>query len=125
MCFQEKDGKFLWQAVHDMAPPEVDQQAVHDGLLSVPAVEGNRVYYVTPGCLVLCADVETGKAVWTYNLMKELKVYPCMTNSCSPLVVGDLVYVVTGNGVDRNEKVAKPKAPSFVALSTNAGLGHA
>ena len=121
MCFQEKDGKFLWQAVHDMAPPEVDQQAAHDGLLSVPAVEGNRVYYVTPGCQVVCADVETGKAVWTYDLMKQLKVYPCITNHCSPLVVGDRIFVVTGNGVDENGKVVAPRAPSFVALEKRTG----
>ena len=121
MCFAEKDGTFLWQAVHDMAPLPVDQQADKDGLVSMPTVEGNHVYYVTPGCVVVCADVKTGKAVWTYDLMRELKVFPCIINACSPLVVGDYVYVVTGNGLDDNGVLVAPKAPSFVALAKKTG----
>ncbi len=121
MCFAEQDGKFLWQNVHAMAPPEVDQQGETEGLCSTPSADGDRVYYITPGCIVVCADVATGKIAWTYDLMKQLKVYPCITNSCRPLIVGDLVYVVTGNGTGNMEKVAEPKAPSFVALDKKAG----
>jgi outer membrane protein assembly factor BamB len=121
MCFAERDGKYLWQAAHDMAPPQVDQQGRDDGMCSVPAVTHDRLFYVTPGCVVVCADVATGQALWTYDLMKELKVYPCVCNNCSPLVVGDTVYVVTGNGIDDNDRVAFPDAPSFVALDRRTG----
>jgi outer membrane protein assembly factor BamB len=121
LCFNEKDGKFLYQIVHDMAPPPVDPQAKEDGMCSTPAVEGDRLYYVTPGAVVVCADVKDGKAVWTYDLMKELKVFVCIINSCSPLVVGDTVYVMTGNGVDGQGDVPTPKAPSFVALTKKDG----
>ncbi len=121
MCFDAGSGKFLYQMVHEMAPPNVDQQAAEDGMCSTPTVDGERIYYVTPGCVVVCAEVKDGKQVWAYDLMKELKVYPCIINSCAPLVVGDAVYVVTANGVDGEGKVAEPKAPSFVALSKKDG----
>jgi outer membrane protein assembly factor BamB len=121
MAFSEKDGKFLYQIAHEMAPLPVDQQAIEDGMCSIPTVAGDRLYYVTPGAVVVCADVKDGKAVWSYDLMKELKVFPCIINSCSPLVVGDTVYVVTGNGVDPKGDVPAPRAPSFVALHKKDG----
>jgi outer membrane protein assembly factor BamB len=121
MCFDERTGKPLWKVEHPMAPPEVDQQALEEGLVSVPAVENDRLYYVTPGCVVVCADVKDGQPVWTYDLMKEQQVYPCLINNCSPLVAGELVYVVTGNGIDQNDKVVAPGAPSFIALEKRTG----
>src|SRR5262249_41709823 len=40
----------------------------------------------------------------------------------SPLVAGDLVYTVTGNGVDEGHlKVPAPNAPSFVAVNRHTG----
>src|SRR5262249_39124498 len=32
LCFQESDGKFLWQAVHEMPPREIVATALKDGL---------------------------------------------------------------------------------------------
>src|SRR5438094_568328 len=83
-----------------------------------PMFVGDRVYYVTPACIVVCADVATGKAVWQLDMMTDLKVFPCYLSNCAPLVVGDLVYVVTGNGLDDSQqppKLVSPKAPSFLA----------
>lgn len=121
MCFDEKTGKFLWQAAHEMAPPPVDQQAREDGMCSTPAVESDRLYFVTPGAVVVCADVKDGKTVWSYDLMKEQKVFPCIINSCSPVVAGDLVFVVTGNGINDAGDVVAPKAPSFAAFDKKTG----
>ena len=120
MCFREKDGQFLWQAVHNMPLPEPIQQGLPD-LCSVPTVDGDRVYYVTPACQVVCANVRNGKAVWIYDLMKTLKVFPHIIHYGSPLLVGDRLFVVTGNGTDEKDKVAAPNAPSFVALEKRTG----
>jgi outer membrane protein assembly factor BamB len=121
MCFNEADGKFLWQNVHDFPDNPVFQQALPEGLCSTPCVEGKFLYYILPGCEVVCADTATGKVQWTYDMMKELKVIPYHTAACSPLVVGDLVFVVTGNGVDEEFKVVSPKAPSFAAIHKKTG----
>ena len=121
MCFREKDGAFLWQAVYDMPPPEVDQQAVQEGLCSGPAVEGDRLYLVTPACQVICARTDNGQTLWRYDMMKELKVYPCIINSSAPLLVGEQIYVLTGNGVDQEGQVKEPAAPSFIALDKRTG----
>ncbi len=123
MCFNEADGKFLWQIAHDMPPEEVVTISKTEGLLSTPTVEGDRLYYVTPAAVVVCASTE-GKVVWTRDLMKDYKVYPHYVTFCSPLVVGDLVFAVTGNGRPGGESdkpLPEPKAPSFVAINKKDG----
>jgi outer membrane protein assembly factor BamB len=121
MCFAEKDGKFLWQNVHNQPDEAVIREALSDGLCSTPTVEGDFVYYVTPGCEVICASVQDGKVQWRYDMMKELKVFPCYLCNCSPLLVGDIIYLITGQGRDSERKIVTPQAPSFVALSKKDG----
>ena len=56
MCFNEADGQFLWQAVHDkLAAGRVNDWPM-EGICSTPLVEGNRVYYVSNRCEVVCAE---------------------------------------------------------------------
>jgi outer membrane protein assembly factor BamB len=120
-CFNAADGKFLWQAVHDMPRPPVDQQAEKDGQCSAPIVEGDKLYYLTPAAEVVCARTQDGKAIWKLDLKKEFKVFPCFCSASSPLIVGDLLYVVTGNGRDYQGENTNPKAPSFIAIDKNKG----
>ncbi len=122
MCFAEADGKFLWQAVHDIPSSEIFKMASAYGLCSTPAVDGNRVYYVTPSCELICADTGNGKALWRLDMMKDLEVVPFHIGNCSPLVIGDLVFAVTSNGVDdESGKVSSPMAPSFIAVNKTNG----
>src|SRR5947209_11672074 len=99
MCFDEGTGKFLWQAVHDKLPHPNDNDYPEQGVASTPAVDSNRVYYVSNCCKLICADTEgsadqKANIVWRLDMIKELGVYPCYLAMCSPVVVGDLVYVV-------------------------------
>ncbi len=129
MCFREADGKFLWQIIHDKNPGEIDNALT--GVLSTPAVDGDHLYYVSNRCELICADVQgdtatgKGKIVWSLNMIEELKVYPgglagSVPNS-SPLVIGDLVYVLTSNGSDSTPKVISPKAPTLIAVNKKTG----
>jgi outer membrane protein assembly factor BamB len=126
MCFRESDGKFLWQIVHDKLDEANDCPL--EGVASTPCVEGNRLYYVSNRCELVCADVAgnektgKGKVLWTYDMVKELDVFPCQLANSSPLIVGDLVYALTGNGVEAGtQKLPKPKAPSLVAINKKTG----
>src|SRR5205823_4381342 len=111
MCFQEDNGNFLWQAVHDKLPSGLVHDWPKEGVCSTPAVEGNRLYYVSNRCEVVCATTEgLGKGnegaqdekykgpqkadfVWRYDMMKELNVFPHNLSACSPLLVGDVLFV--------------------------------
>ena len=89
-------------------------------MCSTPVVEGDGIFYVTPGCEVIRANPE-GKIVWKYDMMKELKVVPFHLANCSPLISGDLLIVGTSNGTDEQRRLPSPKAPSFIAIDKKTG----
>ncbi|HYF00098.1 MAG TPA: PQQ-binding-like beta-propeller repeat protein [Planctomycetota bacterium] len=142
MCFLEGNGRFLWQAVHDKLPGGTKDDWPQTGICSSPCVVGDRVYYVSNRAELVCADAqgfadrendgpfadETRKElkdadfVWILDMRKELGVLPHQASASSPLVVGDLVFVLTGHGVDSETyKVKNPQAPSFVAVDRATG----
>lgn len=141
ICFRESDGQFLWQAVHDKLPSGRVNDWPEQGICSSPYVEGNRIYYVSNRCELVCADTEgfyDGKndgvqdekykdktdadIIWRLDMMEELGVFPHNLAVCSPLVVGDIVFVVTGNGHDEShENIPAPRAPSFLAVNKHTG----
>src|SRR5262249_2022857 len=127
MCFDEASGKFLWQAVHDKLPQGRVKDWPEEGICSSPAVEGNRVYYVSNRCELCCADVNgdgKGKAKfhWKLDMIGKVGVFPPTRAGCSPLIVGDTIFVVTANGVDKGHiNIPAPKAPSFIAVNKTDG----
>ncbi len=142
MCFNEADGKFLWQAVHDKLPAGRVNDWPEEGICSSPAVEAGRVYYVSNRCELVCADVEgfldgendgpfqtekyrdpiDGDFIWVLDMMEELTAFPHNLATCSPLIVGDLIFVLTSNGVDESHiTIPAPDAPSFLAVNKKTG----
>jgi outer membrane protein assembly factor BamB len=140
MCFDATTGVFLWQAVHDKLSSGVLNDWPLQGVCSTPAVEGDRLYYTSNRCEVVCLSVDgyqAGKTqpthpgytdpndagvLWRYDMIKELHVYPHNMSACSSLLVGDYLYVVTANGVDESHiNVPSPDAPSFICLTKKDG----
>jgi outer membrane protein assembly factor BamB len=141
MCFKEADGSFLWQAVHDKLPSGLVHDWPHEGICSTPLVEGNRVYYTSNRCEVVCADTEgflDGKNdgaqdekykdktdadfIWRLDMMKDLGVFPHNLAVCSPLAARDVLFIVTANGVDEGHiNIPAPQAPSFIAVDKKTG----
>jgi len=142
MAFRASDGEFLWQSAHPKLPAGMVNDWPMQGVCSTPYVEGNRIWYVSNRCEVVCADTEgfrdgendgpyqeeTEKGetdidiVWTYDMIGELDVFPHNIAASSPLVVGDILFTVTGNGVDEGHvNIPSPFAPSFIALNKNTG----
>src|SRR5579885_3922134 len=57
MCFNEADGKFLWQAIYDKQPIGRAVDWPLQGICSSPVVEGNRLWFVNNLAQIVCADV--------------------------------------------------------------------
>ena len=141
MAFNEADGKFLWQAVHDKLTAGRVNDWPLQGICSTPYLEGNRLYYVNNRCEVIAADTEgfmDGKndgvqdekyngpqhadIIWRYDMMEELGVFPHNLATSSPLIEGDLIFLLTGNGVDEGHlNIPSPRAPDFVAINKQTG----
>jgi len=142
MAFDNTNGKFLWQATHKKLPAGIVNDWPLQGICSTPFIEGNRMYYVSNRCQVVCIDTEgflDGEndgpyqseeetssidfdIVWMLDMMDELDVFPHNLAAGSPLIVDDLIFTVTGNGVDESHVLQpSPDAPSFIAVNKNSG----
>jgi outer membrane protein assembly factor BamB len=142
MAFEKEDGNFLWQATHEKLPSGLVNDWPLQGICSTPYVEGKYIYYVSNRCEVVCIDAEgfldgendgpytsevnntnvDADIIWIFDMMDELDVFPHNLAAGSPLIVGDILYTVTGNGVDESHiLLPSPAAPSFIALNKNTG----
>ena len=67
--------------------------------------------------------------IWEFDLWDKLGVFPCDAVNGSPAIAGDVLYVQTSNGVDRNMGPAKelqrkfpaPHTPNLIALDKQTG----
>jgi len=89
-------GKELWAA--DLAPAKFDGGAQEgDGPRSTPTVNSGKVYVFTANLVVHCLNIDTGKPIWTVDLVKQHHGKNIHWESAaSPVVEGDLIFVACG-----------------------------
>jgi outer membrane protein assembly factor BamB len=142
VCFDEKSGKFLWQHSNEKLPTGRVHDWPHQGICCSPYVDGERAWYVTSRGTVVCLDTEgfrdgqndspyveeketaetEADVIWLVDMMKDLGVSQHNMCSCSVTVVGNLLFVITGNGVDESHiTIPEERAPSFICLDKNSG----
>jgi outer membrane protein assembly factor BamB len=142
LCFDEKDGKMLWQHSSEKLPTGRVHDWPNQGICCAPMIEGDRLWYVTSRGEVACLDVEgfadnendgpftkepnenkdEADVIWKLDMMAALGVSQHNMCSCSVTAVGDYLFVNTSNGVDdAHITVPAEKAPSFICLNKNTG----
>jgi outer membrane protein assembly factor BamB len=140
LAFAAADGRFLWQhSVEKLSGRSIDWPK--QGICCSPLVEGKRLWTVTNRGEVVCLDTQPsrdGRAsgpvnakpsagpndshlVWSFDMMRRLGVVQRYMCSCSVTAAGDLLLVNTSNGVDTDDKLPAPEAPSFIALNKHSG----
>ena len=151
MCLDEKTGDLLWQLlIPKLGAGKVNDWELV-GLCSSVAIDGDRGYVVTNRGELICFDVKgladgnagpfideakfssvDGKPitltdkhadiVWVADIRTELGIVPHNVSSCSPLIVGDTIYMATSNGVDWSHlNIPAPLAPALIAVDKNTG----
>ncbi len=151
MAFDEKTGDFAWQLLIPKLGAGKVSDWEYVGLCSSPAVEGDKVYVVTNRGEAVCLDIngmangndgpftdeanymsadgnpveltnEHADILWIYDMREELGVFPHNVSSCSPLIVDNILYVATSNGVDwSHNNIPAPFSPSLVAIDKVSG----
>ena len=142
LCFAESDGEFLWQLTREKLATGRVNDWLLQGICSVPAIEGDRMWVVTNRCELMCLDTEgfhddendgvvkdevdstkqDADIVWNLDMIEELGVFPHNLATSSPVVHEDMVYILTSNGVDEAHlNVPSPRSPCFLAVNKNTG----
>jgi outer membrane protein assembly factor BamB len=142
MCFRESDGEFLWQHTNEKLASGRVNDWPFQGVCSSPLVEGDRLYYVTNRCEVVCLDTQgfrdnendgpykdeklTGQfdadIVWKFDMLEEVGSFPHNMSNCSPVSYGDMLYICTSNGQDESHvNIPSPKAPSIITINKKTG----
>jgi outer membrane protein assembly factor BamB len=142
ICFDEKDGKFLWQHSSEKLPTGRVHDWPNQGICCAPMVDGDRLWYVTSRGEVVCLDTDgfldgendgpfnkepnenkdEADVVWRLDMMAQLNVSQHNMCSCSVTAVGNKLFVNTSNGVDDSHlTVPEEKAPSFICIDKNTG----
>jgi outer membrane protein assembly factor BamB len=142
ICFDEKTGAFQWQHSSE----KLSTGRVHDwpeqGICCAPVCDGDKLWFVSSRGCVLCLDAKgfhDGKndgpytkepnqnkdeadVIWEVDMMADFQVSQHNMCSCSCCFFGDVLLVITGNGVDEGHRnIPSPQAPSFIALDKNTG----
>jgi outer membrane protein assembly factor BamB len=142
MCFRESDGEYLWQHTNEKLAAGRVNDWPFQGVCSSPLVEGDRLYYVTNRCEVVCLDTQgfrdnendgpykdekltsqfDADIVWKFDMMEEVGSQPHNMSNCSPVSYGDLIYICTSNGQDESHvNIPSPKAPAIIAINKTTG----
>ena len=144
LCFEEKTGEFIWQLTREKLAIGRSADWPLQGICSTPVIdtENKRAYVVTNRCEILCLDMEGFKdgkndgsyqsekdkdsndadIIWAIDMIDEFGVVPKFMSACSPVLVGDHLFVVTGNGTDETSlTIPSPRAPSFLCVDKNMG----
>jgi outer membrane protein assembly factor BamB len=127
MCFRESDGKFLWQQANEKLPAGRANDWPYQGVCSSPLVEGDRLYYVSNRCELVCLDTKGdgnggAKVIWKFDMMDEVGSQPHNMANSSPVSFGDLIYVSTSNGQDESHvHIPSPRAPAIIAVNKKTG----
>ena len=127
MCFRESDGKFLWQHANVKLAAGRALDWPFQGVCSSPLVEGDRLYYVTNRCELVCLDTKGdgnggAKIIWKFDMIDEVGSSPHNMSNSSPVSYGDLLFVSTSNGQDESHvHIPSPRAPSMIAVNKKTG----
>ena len=142
VCFDEKNGKMLWQHSSEKLPTGRVHDWPNQGICCAPMIEGDRLWYVTSRGEVVCLDTDgfadnendgpftkepnenkdEADVVWKLDMMAQLSVSQHNMCSCSVTAVGDFLFVHTANGVDDGHiAIPEEKAPSFICMNKNTG----
>lgn len=109
IAIDRSTGKVLWRTDWEgYVKVPFFAKSNGDWIRSTPATDGERLFVGGMRDTLVCLDVKTGRELWRKDFVKELKSpVPDFGFVCSPMLVGDAVYVQA--------------AASFVKLDKTAG----
>ncbi len=106
-ALDRKTGEEKWNLAWD-GSMTVPFFAARNGnwVRSTPALDGDRLYVAGMRDVLVCVDAKSGKERWRVDFVERFKAsLPTFGFVCSPLIVGDAVYVQAGAGFVKLNKM--------------------
>lgn len=147
-CLRAEDGNLLWESFHRRLAERLND-IPEAPIRSRPWIDSNDIFFVSNRGELVCADAkgfrdrendgpyfdegwdgaEAVDVKWVLDMPGQLGVFKVDASDVgnplsSPLVIGDRVFCVTGNGSSWSGAVRKPvhpDAPSFIAVDKRLG----
>jgi len=122
VCYDVLSGAPLWSHAD---PAHFQSPLGGEGPRATPTVAGQRVYTLGSSGILNCLDLETGRSLWSKDILRDNEAQVNEWGmSSSPLVVDDLV-VVTAGGRDNRSLVAYRAATGDFAWGAGTdGAGY-
>lgn len=133
MCFDERDGKFLYQYLSPRLPEGVGVDWPASSQTASPLVDGDRLWFCNTRYEVICLDIgplvaRTGEpsVVWKVDLREQFGVVPravmigSNTVQCSIAAYQEWIYINTTNAAEY-DRIPAPDAPSLLCLNKRTG----
>ena len=118
-CRELTTGKLLWSTAN---AGHYNTSIAGEGPRTTPTVEGDRVFTFGATGTLRCLDLETGKPVWTREVMKDVGVeLPAWGFSSSPLLQDGKVIVSAGCKTAEGKTVEGAPATSLLAYDAATG----
>lgn len=96
VALDAKSGRQIWAVPLDQT---ISDRQGGSNPRSTPTIDGNHVYFFTVNLKLACLDRKTGKTVWLQDLKQEYNGQDLRWgNACSPVLVGDRIFVGGGGG---------------------------
>ncbi len=120
LALDRTTGALRWQTSHPKHERGADFDWPLQGLCGAPLWDGEALVYLSNrGELV--RRTPAGLELWRRDLVRELGVHPRFMTASSPLRVGALVVAATSHGPAEDGSVARPDAPSLIAVELASG----
>ncbi|HND55841.1 MAG TPA: PQQ-like beta-propeller repeat protein, partial [Pirellulaceae bacterium] len=124
-CYDIATGDLRWSHAE-----KTRHESIMGGIgpRSTPTIHKGRVYALGATGRLVCLDGATGKLIWKFDLLSELKLTPekdmagvAWGRANSPLIVDDKVIVPMGGPLVGPSSDSPPKFVSLVALDRKTG----
>jgi outer membrane protein assembly factor BamB len=122
ICYDLLCGAPIWSYAY---PAHFQSPLAGEGPRATPTVAGQRVYALGSTGILNCLDWETGKLLWSKDILRDNQAKVDEWGvSCSPLIADDLVVVSAGGRDNRSLVAYRAATGDFVWGSGTDGAGY-
>jgi outer membrane protein assembly factor BamB len=122
ICYDLLSGEPLWSYAY---PAHFQSSLGGEGPRATPTIVGHRVYALGSTGILNCLELETGKPLWSKDVVRDARAKVNEWGmSSSPLVLDDLVVVSAGGSENRSLDAYRAGTGEFVWGAGTDGAGY-